>query len=259
MSIKTEIREHPILFSGPMVWAILSGAKTQTRRVITRRNCDSVPGCLWKRLEFDNSKVPDGAPPLLVDGSFGAGQYLHVPCRPHPDDPQTADCWTRERVYSRWSVRDRLWVRETWATFRKYDDLPPRALTPPTPVEYQCDKATRCWPTKQTSPIGIIRPSIFMPRWASRILSEVQAIRAERVADISDTDCLAEGIEPHYATQGFRVPLNPPQFAMSPRDDYRALWDSLNAKRSGMSWSSNPWVWVITFKRIQEADRGQGD
>ena len=81
--------------------------------------------------------------------------------------------------------------------------------------------------------------SIFMPRWASRITLEVVNVRVERITDISDSDCYAEGIvslqndilgEPYYS--------------------FKDLWDSINAKR-GYPWSSNPWVWVIEFRKVK--------
>ena len=90
---------------------------------------------------------------------------------------------------------------------------------------------------------GRWRPSIFMPRWASRILPDVTDVRVERVQDISEADAHAEGVEHRehvlasYLDGGVL------------RGYYEALWDTINAKRPGCSWADNPWVWVITFPR----------
>jgi hypothetical protein len=76
-----------------------------------------------------------------------------------------------------------------------------------------------------------------MPRWASRITLEIEAVRVERLQDISDHDAICEGI-PDY-----------PDFSLdSPVHDYSALWESINGRGS---WDRNPWVWVIQFKRYE--------
>ena len=82
------------------------------------------------------------------------------------------------------------------------------------------------------------KPSIFMPRWASRITLEVVSVRVERLTDISDSDCYAEGI------------ISPQNDILGePYYSFKDLWDSINAKR-GYPWSSNPWVWVIGFRKV---------
>jgi hypothetical protein len=107
MTPKQNAKEHPILFCGEMVQAIFGEKKTQTRRVVTRANCDTMPKHLWDRLVFDDD-IPAGAPRAFADDG-----YLHIPTQPHPEDCQDGDWWTMERVYPRWRVGDRLWVRET--------------------------------------------------------------------------------------------------------------------------------------------------
>ena len=114
---------------------------------------------------------------------------------------------------------DRLWVRETWAP----------AEWPPTgpPAVYRADEgmfASR-W-----------KPSIHMPRWASRINLEVVSVRVERLQDISEEDALAEGIT--LVERG-----------TSPVDQFNKLWESINGPGS---WEANPWVWVVEFKRIEQ-------
>ena len=84
------------------------------------------------------------------------------------------------------------------------------------------------------------RPSIHMPRWASRILLEITAVRVERLQDISETDAEAEGIQ-EIVDAGV-------DHDGTPRDAYRALWEQINGADS---WSANPWVWVVEFKRAE--------
>jgi hypothetical protein len=120
---------------------------------------------------------------------------------------------------------DKLWCRETWAP---HSDMPRSAI-------YRCDRGGDY--QDNVTPNFRWRPSIFMPRWASRILLEITAVRVERLQDISDTDAINEGI-PDY----------PDFVGDSPVEDYRTLWESINGPGS---WSANPWVWVIEFKVLE--------
>jgi hypothetical protein len=136
---------------------------------------------------------------------------------------------------------DRLWVRES---FRYY-------LGAPLEVAYEADGG-------YSDGLGKLRPSIHMPRWASRLTLEITKIRVERVRDISKDDALAEGISV--------LPLQSADdpsawFQSSPgvnqertaQASYRALWDKLNAKREDgkYAWAANPWVWVLEFTRLE--------
>lgn len=202
-------RERPILFSAPMVRAILDGRKTQTRRIVK-----PPPSGEWCPLVGDFHETVEDSSGDVYPGPLVFGAY---------DDCESARC-----PYGR--PGDRLWVRETWFS-----------STPKTPsrVRYAADDLIRledglfaravCKPPKW-------RPSIHMPRWASRITLEIVAVRVERLRGISDTDAIREGI-PDY-----------PDFTGdSPVHDYSALWESINGKGS---WDLNPWVWVIEFKRV---------
>lgn len=137
--------------------------------------------------------------------------------------------WNRE--HTAWDMTrcpygqpgDRLWVRETWAPLTNG-------------YAYAAD------PIWNASPSGRWRPRIHMPRAASRILLEVTGVCAQRLQDISDADAKAEG-----------VALTPRTCTMYDgiwRDAYRDLWESINGK---FSWSRNPWLWVVEFKRIEPA------
>lgn len=119
-------------------------------------------------------------------------------------------------------IGDRLWVRETW---REGDYGS---------IFYRADEE---WDKE----IGW-KPSIFMPRTHSRLSLEVAGVRVERVQEISEEDALAEGV--------IRRPIEgEPDLSLPARDGYQWLWDTLNAKR-GFGWDTNPWVWVIEFKRV---------
>ncbi len=172
----------------------------------------------------------------------------------------------------------RLWVRETWqAAVRRPSGLPSNVEAGMVGVEYAADRtfipherAREYWPAKTDW-----RPSIFMPRWACRLMLEVLEVRVERVKDIKDEDILAEGID--LPQNNGCSPTNfPPEFKKWGKkrqeewiegqaratyfaqcadvDDhftaFEKLWDSINAKR-GYAWEKNPWVWVVTFKRME--------
>lgn len=189
--------DRPILFSAPMVRAILAGTKTQTRRVITK-----FP---WK-----------------FDGDNFMREFAHHDCpMGHPGD--------------------RLWVRETWAETINVNDMSPWPDRPHrffeesgSAVIYRADGEWEWLDDDGSIDEGHSswKPSIFMPRWASRITLEITKVRVQRLQEISEEDAKAEGC--------------------SHVESFSNLWDSLNAKR-GHSWESNPWVWVIEFRIITVA------
>ena len=128
---------------------------------------------------------------------------------------------------------DRIWVRETWARYnidQNSHDIAYRATTPAD------------WPEE-----GRWRPSIHMPRWASRILLEITDVRVERLNAISEEDAQAEGME----LTGWRPTYSDPDSGgevMTPYDNFAELWSSIYGDGS---WQANPWVWVISFKRVE--------
>ena len=219
-----KVAEKPILFSGEMVQAILDGRKTQTRRVVSFGQFDasSTPGYAW-----------------------------------HFRDKRTG-CWhdikgTTVLVanycpYGR--PGDILWVKETFRS-NCSDGDGPCGLQPF--VEYRCDQGRRV-PGKTSEEITRYcnqlydmkegwRPSIFMPRWASRITLKVEEVRVQRLQDISEDDAYAEGcgVDHEALPGGCIIPSN--------RWRYEQLWDSLNKKKH--PWSENPWIWAITFSRLE--------
>lgn len=238
------VRERPILFSGEMVCAIRDGRKTQTRRVVKPRR------------EGGHISGPASEPGGAIE-SFGGGAW-HKP----------AGIEVQSCPYG--APGDRLWVRETWnvcdaepsdwpGAVEPGEPLPmiPKQRLPGTLVLYAADRSSDEYDTW--------RPSIHMPRWACRLTLEITGIRVERVQDISDDDCRAEGVDEPRAMSGLGYhpghrcwhPLDAGhpvygvgvQCIRGMRAEYASLWDSLNAKR-GHSWESNPWVWVLEFRRI---------
>jgi hypothetical protein len=201
----TTVKEHPILFSAPMVRALLDGSKTQTRRPYkARRHPDT--GC-----EIAASEL--------------VREQQHVV----------------DRICPYGQPGDRLWVRETWAQ--------PAALDPG-PTVYRADYPA-CVPAHFTNLPSVDeitwKPSIHMFRRDSRILLEIVAVRVERLNDCSEADAAAEGW-----TRRADVSNDPQVHADAARDWYRDLWESING---ASSWTANPWVWVIEFKRIYEGGR----
>jgi hypothetical protein len=215
------VKERQILFSAPMVRAILDGSKTQTRRIL---------------------KVPDG-----IDFAGGSGEDQNDPANWGGEDADgmwwaLADAPDVDRVLPcRYGQPgDRLWVKETWRTYRAFDPLPPRTLAPGAGVQYEAGGSNV--PGKggvfdTIHGMGKLRPSIFMPRWASRITLEVTGVRVERLQECSEADAEAEGVDRIKAKVPMRV------------DAYRYLWDDINGPGS---WDANPWVWVVEFKRTTQ-------
>ena len=232
----TVVRERPIIFSGPMVRAILEGRKTQTRRVVKPLKMNSDYGTpRW-----------DGA---WIDGPPNC-QYLHVPFvnDAYPDNR------TVQRHYCQHDPGDRLWVRETWGVCDVDGGGDAYAIA------YKAGGSGDdvVWKDCRYSDCGKYgtyytdfrwKPSIHMPRWACRLLLEVVSVRVERVQEISGADVLAEGVD-----NGGSNPAQGKRWENMQRMAFEELWDSLNAKR-GFSWASNPWVWVIEFKRISDPDQ----
>lgn len=148
---------------------------------------------------------------------------------------------------------DRLWVRETWAVRPDYDRLPPS----------QCGDEGMWWraslslcPDGYEACHGKWRPSIHMPRWASRITLEITSVRVERLQDISEEDAVKEGIEPVYfeknfdkkAIKAYKHYFDSSYAGADAIGSFRSLWQSINGAES---WDANPWVWVIEFKRVE--------
>jgi len=216
----------PILFSGPMVRALLDGRKTQTRRVLKPQPPKDELG-----YEIGTVRGPEWYHSAVVgkDGELEPGKQV----------------WGVYDDWGEWGARvpympgDLLWVRERWSD----------ELLAPGEVYYY---ATALEDGLRADEVAEIRwrPSIHMPRWASRITLEVTDVRVQRLQEITDEDALAEGvtkIRDHcYVIRGFGYDLSGLCHSV-PIAPFASLWDSLNAER-GFGWDQNPWVAVTTFR-----------
>lgn len=147
---------------------------------------------------------------------------------------------------------DRLWVRETWAEADRPDGTPVVAYTAGGCTAVGRDGARgpdvllRNFAWDDTPHVDRWRPSIHMPRWACRLVLEITDVRIERLQDISDADALAEGIQELNGRYTYNGGLHECRTAGG---SFCALWES-----TGADWDSNPWVWVISFKRLEVSD-----
>lgn len=217
--------DRPILFSAPMVRAILEGRKTQTRRIFKPRGFDfythPISGDRYDEYQpyrdgtWDESRII-GSGSMAAFG-WGEGLYSYLPCYPG----------------------DRLWVKETWRSTPAYDDLAPSKMGGDEPLNYLADDGYFNWAEADGGKHGKTRVSIHMPRWASRLTLTVTDVRVERLQDISEADAVAEGIPADYLEH-----IHGPH-------GFRDLWDSINGKREGASWEANPWVVAISFDAEQ--------
>ena len=228
------MKERPIIFSAPMVRALLDGTKTQTRRVVK----------------------PEGAHHLF--------QFRGTTAAAGADEPTGEWGWCGSSNVVNKHIRcpygkpgDRLWVRETHSIGPGHGvHLEPSesagALRFPH-VTYAADGAVERREERWSGAFATSRPSIHMPRWASRITLEVTGVRVERLQDISETDAQSEGCDGlHWdGIEGKAADLIDWPLKSSTRpfaNDYAVLWESINGPGS---WDENPWVWVIEFERIE--------
>lgn len=270
MSTTAGVRERPILMSGPMVRAILAGRKTQTRRVVKHPGDFLGAGGKANREEWDDPDFwgwedPENPSHFIV--------LAREPCR--GDVP--ARC-----PYG--ASGDRLWLRESWrcnpysgmrieyragGACLEYDRWPEGAIPPyamPGTVAAVRRSERQLDGERVPDPW---RPSIHMPRWASRITLEVADIRVERLQAITEEDARAEGAREAIHDLDGRAwdravvdwcrlskHIDPEAKVVNDRGAFAAIWDRINGKSH--PWASNPWVWAITFRRIEDhnhADR----
>ncbi len=246
------MKEYPILFKGDMVRAILEGRKTETRRIVK----PTVKGCT--------------VGVYTTAGKVMLNDVVNV--------QEDGDPWTGIKCpYGQ--VGDRLWVRETWAdtsgengpmiSYRAKGGCDRFLVNESYPVDYslypKCNFTMWCTDLRSGAKGHNWRPSIFMPRWASRITLEIIEISVERVQDMDNDNAISEGINEYWIDYDdgggyWNVPAlwtNPDGKIIKkiqtedPIEAFSNLWDSINKKR-GFGWDSNPWVWVVKFKRVEE-------
>jgi hypothetical protein len=208
--------DRGIIFSAPMVRALLEGRKTQTRRLLRLRG----RGAGHSR--FGPSDTPG------YDWHFRDRQMRW---HDHTDESL--------RKLLPFAVGDRLWVRETWQADAHYDATKPRDIPASAAVWLPADDSAQGDGCK-----GKLRPSIFMPRWASRLTLTVTDIRVERLQAISEADAIAEGCQstlnryPDGGSIGHPATWH-----------FEQLWQSLHGPKS---WVANPWVVAITFEVVPD-------
>lgn len=230
------MKERPILFSGPMVRAILEERKTQTRRTM-------------------KPQPPTGEWDV---GALTAETIYPTKVDRHGEDQPGPECFGATCESGEWCLPcpygapgDLLWVRETWAALDRC-------------IRQRDSAAVNYRASDTIGPHLKWRPSIFMPRWASRLTLRITDIRVERLQEITGDDAFAEGIQ--IPCSGPGMPLlritgrvSPDRFSSEDpriwkvkdwaRFEYAELWEQINGKGS---WDANPWVWVITFERFQQ-------
>jgi hypothetical protein len=255
--------ERPILFSAPMICAILADLKSQTRRVLNPQPSAYVtppPKHKPKRAH------------AYFDAYCGQRKTAENPrgmsdrwCWWTNDDRQGAD-WIR-CPYG--APGDRLWVRETHAVFQVPGDCAAVAYRATCPDDPAFDYVHGDGSIMSLR-VAKWTPAIHMPRWASRLTLEVTSVRAQRLHDISEDDARAEGValpvepvpeQPGKVQPLFQLthaPLMEAGIRPSRRNMYRwaysCLWEEINGKRA--PWARNDWVWVIGFKRVEATQAG---
>lgn len=234
MTPAAAVHESPILFKGHLVRAIIAGTKTQTRRTRGLEVVNESPDD-W---QFDRwQRYPDGSVRAVFD---------HIPT----GEPNAIGLRCPYGVPG-----DRLWVKENYAFGRGYDGVPPRDVAPDPyqRIAYAAEGPFPDW-------AGKLRPSIFMPRWASRLTLENTDVRAERIQDVTEEDVIAEGFDvprcpkcgytrwdcrfhmDHHLCGEPEPPSAIPTFCEG--------WDEINGRR-GYGWDANLWCWCNTFRRIE--------
>lgn len=223
LDVSETARERPMLFSAPMVLAVLAGRKTQTRRTVKLRGHDGIQNdhADWRFLSVDSK----------------GGNYVWQ---------GVADIKRVIEERCPYGVPgDRLWVREAWQTSSSLDAKNATQIAemadeanydrPWCPVLYAAD-GDRCnWDTVWPGP-GRKRLARFMPRWLSRLTLVITDVRVHRLQDISEDDaraegCINDGVATAYA-------------------NFADLWDGINGTRPGAAWADNPWIWAISFRRV---------
>ncbi len=222
-----EVRERPILFSGPMVRAFLEDRKTNTRRVIQYPRhtgafvlMETSAGSWWPYVSMDGESTDDGT---------GCETPMNCP-------------------YGK--PGDRLWVKETYFSWRCKTYTSQGMTEGPEQCVYAADGGTLLNGAKW-------RPSIFMFRRFSRITLEITNVRVQRLQEITEEDAQAEGALFHdgggIGHSGWRHDINHGFVYANARTSFAKLWDSLNAKR-GFGWDKNPWLWALTLRRVKEGE-----
>ena len=212
--------EHPIIFSGPMVRAILDGRKTQTRRVIKPQPDEDglarpIGASFWHDTSEREYRCPYGVPGDLLWIKETHYRFGH---------------WNKNGISK--TGRQKWRFKATTTEIRFAEDAPDDVK----PYRYRAEAWYK-------------RPSIFLPKKYARIWLRAKSVRVERVQEIGMRGCIAEGVD--ASVEGHV--LSAPQL----RGRFRALWDSINARR-GYSWDTNPLAWAISFEPVKNTPSPSG-
>jgi hypothetical protein len=232
MKMKTNRTERPIIFSTLMVQAILEGRKIMTRRIVKIPDVQANPDRF--RYAGNSNEIEIPTPAIGCDDRMWH-QFKVI--------NNNGTSWNDVCPYGK--PGDRLWVRETFFSAKKFKEAPLLANGPD--FYYKSDNAIigdHKW-----------KPSIHMPKAAARIWLEITKIRVERLHSITEEDATAEGIEMMTNSVRtslpkicFRIYTTNNSWDVSPIFSFYSLWENINGYGS---WQENPWVWVIEFKRVE--------
>ncbi len=238
------MKERPILFSAPMVKALLAGTKTQTRRIVKPQpRTEDTWDWVWP----------------LPASRFTRGTTVAWRNDQKPTISMIRSCPYGE-------IGDHLWIRETWTDANSDDgpvvcyraDLNRRYLNRESwPVNYDLypgGKFCKWAGDVESETEGGWKPGIHMFRWASRITLRITDVRVERVQQITEADAIAEGAIPWEFDAAQPMTTGELGAASPYRGGYACLWDDINGDEYWKLWKSNPWVWVVSFERIPQPE-----
>nr|WP_314705938.1 hypothetical protein [uncultured Comamonas sp.] len=226
------MKETGLMFKAPLVQAILAGQKTQTRRVVTPQPAlcthDAWPtnwvveGCEWHCAVCGNGNRLN---PRAKSGVSG----INCPMGQPGDRIYVRETWNPDPPC------DGTWAYTQWAGCREgqIEGVPKQFRTP-----------EHCMYAASTDAELVWTPSVHMPKWAARIWLEITGVRVERLQQITEADCIAEGAPGGHGS----IPGYP--YSATPLEHFRHIW-----KSTGGDWDADPWVWVIDFKTISTTGR----
>jgi hypothetical protein len=259
---------RPIMFHTSLIPKVMDGTKTQSRRLVNMDQFrvwlpQEVRSDLWDEMPRGERRIAGKGRHLARVGDAGAvwvrewnlgvkpGEF-HFCCPLADGETILAQ---RDSGKKEWTILpapdQRLWVRETWQAWRptsvEYDDWEveiDKELLRQAHIEYRATSESR----------GPWRSARFMPRWASRTSLEVSLARLQRLQNISEQDAIAEGVQPFFERfprigKDQRICTGEFSRDCPYRASFACLWDELNGDRA--LWSTNPWVWAYTFKKIE--------
>lgn len=242
------VKERPILFNGAMVRAILEGRKTVTRRALNNQMANG-----WQ--------IVDSKHPMATitsthpkKGKFG----LLIRREIYPDSGK----FEHDVIVSPFGrPGDRLWGREAYSIDMIAAHSTDKGYDSEYELRYRADDASHAIHVApgETDPFialydsqrGDWRPSIHMPRSASRILLEITELRVERLQDITEEQSMAEGVKPEPCDHARQACADIGCWGDTAKGAFGFLWESINGAGS---WHANPWVWVVEFKRVEAAN-----